>query len=188
MSGFRVALGGAQAKYDVKPDLTTLGKVIGGGMPVGAFGGRADIMDFLAPLGPVYQAGTLSGNPVAMSAGLTTLEILSQPGFFDRIIEKTTTLLHGIQKVADENTIPLKTNQEGTMFGIFFSEKPVHQFCDATQCNLEQFKYFHRNMLASGIYLAPSAYEAGFMSSAHSDEDIAQIIKAAGKTFSSMTA
>jgi len=179
MTGFRVALGGAQAHYGVTPDLTTLGKVIGGGMPVGAFGGRRDVMEHLAPLGPVYQAGTLSGNPVAMAAGLKTLEIISRPGFHDELTAKTRVLVDGVLAAANKAGIPMTANQVGGMFGLFFSEQQVTNFYQATQCNLDQFRLFFHEMLGRGVYLAPSAYEAGFVSSAHSDADLAETIEAA---------
>ncbi len=184
MTGFRVALGGAQAKFNIKPDLTCLGKVIGGGMPVGAFGGRADIMNHIAPMGPVYQAGTLSGNPVAMAAGLTTLELLTQPGVFDNMVILTTELTQGIKQAAKQAAIPLTTNQEGTMFGLFFTEQEtVSCFKEVMACDIDRFKRFFHTMLDNGIYLAPSAFEAGFMSSAHGKEEISATIKAAQQAF-----
>jgi len=187
MTGFRVALGGAQSYFNVTPDLTTLGKVIGGGMPVGAFGGRTDIMDKIAPDGPVYQAGTLSGNPVAMTAGLVTLNQIAQPGFFDDLAVKTKTLVSGIQKAADEAGIPLTTNSAGGMFGIFFTgEEMVTGFRQVMECNVERFRHFYHDLLADGIYLAPSAFEAGFVSSAHSDKDLTATIAAAAKSFSGL--
>lgn len=187
MSGFRVALGGAQSVYGIQPDITALGKVIGGGMPVGAFGGPAEIMDYLAPDGPVYQAGTLSGNPVAMAAGLTTLELLSEPGVFDELEKKTVALTEGMKKVAKKAGIPLSSNHMGGMFGLFFTgNSKVETFADVMACNQEQFKQFFHGMLAEGIYLAPSAFEAGFVSLAHSEEDINNTIKAAEKVFASL--
>ncbi|RMG51081.1 MAG: glutamate-1-semialdehyde-2,1-aminomutase, partial [Gammaproteobacteria bacterium] len=187
MTGFRVALGGAQSVYGITPDLTTLGKVIGGGMPVGAFGGKGEIMEHLAPLGPVYQAGTLSGNPIAMSAGLATLEIISEPGFYERLTEKTTRLLEGIRAAASEAGVPLTTNQVGGMFGIFFTDAPkVENFAQVTQCDLERFKRFFHGMLDEGVYLAPSAFEAGFVSSAHSEEDIDATVAAARKVLAQL--
>ncbi|PIQ43538.1 MAG: glutamate-1-semialdehyde-2,1-aminomutase [Gammaproteobacteria bacterium CG11_big_fil_rev_8_21_14_0_20_46_22] len=187
MTGFRVDYQGAQHKFNIKPDLTTLGKVIGGGMPVGAFGGRADVMNYLSPLGPVYQAGTLSGNPLAMAAGLATLNLLADGKVYPALFEKTQCLLQGIQAAADKHGIALCTNQEGTMFGIFFTDKSkVTSFRDATQCNIDQFNRFFAHILKQGIYLAPSAYEAGFMSMAHSDEDIAKTIDAADQAFASL--
>jgi glutamate-1-semialdehyde 2,1-aminomutase len=179
MTGFRVALGGAQAHYGITPDLTTLGKVIGGGMPVGAFGGKREIMEYIAPLGPVYQAGTLSGNPIAMTAGLKTLELISAPGFYDELTRKVEILTNGILEEASTAGIAMTCNRAGGMFGLFFSEQLVHSFEQATLCNLELFKRFFHGMLDAGIYLAPSAYEAGFVSAAHSDDDLQQTIDAA---------
>ncbi len=182
MSGFRVALGGAQSIYDITPDLTVLGKVIGGGMPVGAFGGREDIMNHIAPDGPVYQAGTLSGNPVAMSAGLTTLNLISTANFFEELAETSNTLVNGLQKVADASGIPFTTNAIGGMFGLFFTEEDtVTSFEQVMNCNKERFNTFFHGMLEQGIYLAPSSFEAGFVSKAHSDEDIEKTILSAKK-------
>ncbi|MEJ2397285.1 MAG: glutamate-1-semialdehyde 2,1-aminomutase [Gammaproteobacteria bacterium] len=187
MTGFRVALGGAQQIYNIRPDLTTLGKVIGGGMPVGAFGGKREIMEQIAPTGPVYQAGTLSGNPVAMAAGLKTLELISQPGFYESLTQRTAQLLQGLQAAADQAGIPFTTNQVGAMFGFFFSEdKPISRFQQVSQCDIERFKVFYHGMLDQGIYLAPSAYEAGFVSSMHSEQDIAQTIATAEKVFNQL--
>jgi glutamate-1-semialdehyde 2,1-aminomutase len=187
MSGFRVALGGAQEYYGVIPDLTTLGKIIGGGMPVGAFGGRADIMAQLAPEGPVYQAGTLSGNPLAMSAGLTTLDIISQSSFYQSLTKKTEQLLSGLQSLADQVGIPFTTNQVGGMFGLFFTEdKNISSFDQVMKCDQEQFKKFFHLMLQHGVYLAPSAFEAGFVSAAHTDQDIANTLRAAEKSFGAL--
>jgi len=184
MTGFRVALGGAQALYNVTPDLTTLGKIIGGGLPVGAFGGKKAIMEHIAPVGPVYQAGTLSGNPIAMTAGLKTLEIISRPNFYEALDTNTTTLLMGLQSAADDHDIAFTTSQAGAMFGLFFSEQDkVTSFKEATNCDIEKFKQFFHAMLDNGVYLAPSAYEAGFVSSAHSEEDIEATITAAEKAF-----
>ncbi len=184
MTGFRVALGGAQAHYKVKPDLTTLGKVIGGGMPVGAFGGKRAIMEKISPLGPVYQAGTLSGNPVAMSAGLTTLDLIQQPGFFDKLTAMTQQFMQGLEAVAKKTGVPLTTNYVGGMFGIFFTEaNKVSNFAQVSACNVERFKLFYHGMLREGIYLAPSAYEAGFVSSAHTQADIEQTLVAAERVF-----
>lgn len=180
MSGFRVALGGAQSIYNIKPDLTVLGKVIGGGMPVGAFGGRARIMDHIAPDGPVYQAGTLSGNPVAMAAGLTTLKLISQPGFFDDLYSKTRNLVNGLRKTADKTGIPFTTNATGGMFGLFFSiEKSITTFAQVMACDKGRFNKFFHGMLDHGIYFAPSAFEAGFVSSAHTEQDIETTINVA---------
>ena len=184
MTGFRVARGGAQGHYDVKPDLTTLGKIIGGGMPVGAFGGRANVMLQLAPTGPVYQAGTLSGNPIAMTAGLKTLEIISRDGFYEDLDAKTERMLKGISQAAKDNGIPFSTNQVGAMFGMFFTEEAkVETYQQVTACNVERFNTFFHMMLEEGINLAPSAFEAGFVSSAHTDEDIDNTIEAARKVF-----
>lgn len=184
MTGFRVALGGAQAHYNVRPDLTTLGKVIGGGMPVGAFGGKREIMERIAPLGPVYQAGTLSGNPVAMAAGLKTLELISQPGFFENLSTKVETLVSGIVQQAKAAGVPLAKNHVGGMFGLFFTGADrVSDFAQATACDQERFRAFFHGMLQRGVYLAPSAFEAGFVSAAHSDADLEATIAAAGETF-----
>ncbi len=187
MTGFRVSLGGAQGYYNIKPDLTTLGKVIGGGMPVGAFGGKREIMQQIAPLGPVYQAGTLSGNPVAMAAGLTTLDIISLPGFYETLTKKTTTLVKGLEERAAKTNIPLTTNQAGAMFGFFFTEeKNITTFEQVCACDAERFKTFYHGMLEEGIYLAPSSYETGFVSSTHSDDDIAKTLDAAEKVFANL--
>ena len=184
MTGFRVALGGAQALYDVTPDMTTLGKIIGGGMPVGAFGGKKAIMEHLAPLGPVYQAGTLSGNPVAMAAGLTTLNLLSEPGFHEALTEKTPRLLDGMTAAAHAEGVAFTTAQAGAMFGLFFTDQSrISSFADVMACDSERFNRFFHAMLDQGVYLAPSAFEAGFVSAAHSDEDIEATIAAARKAF-----
>ncbi|MTW22342.1 glutamate-1-semialdehyde 2,1-aminomutase [Allochromatium palmeri] len=188
MTGFRVALGGAQAHYGIKPDLTALGKVIGGGMPVGAFGGKQEIMSRLSPLGPVYQAGTLSGNPIAMAAGLKTLELISAPGFYDQLAAKVTTLMTGLKERAAAAGIPLTTNQAGGMFGIFFTDQQVTNYEQATGCNQEQFKAFFHGMLERGVYLAPSAFEAGFVSIMHTDEHIQATLDAAAETFAAIAA
>ncbi len=182
MTGFRVALGGAQAMYGITPDLTVLGKVIGGGMPVGAFGGREDIMNHIAPDGPIYQAGTLSGNPVAMTAGLTTLDIISEHSFFDRLTAKTQRLVDGLRARAKMHNIPLDANYVGGMLGLFFTaEENITSFEQVVRCDIDRFNKFFHGMLAEGVYLAPSAYEAGFMSIAHTDEDIDKTINAADK-------
>jgi len=184
MTGFRVALGGAQALYNIRPDLTTLGKVIGGGMPVGAFGGRADIMQHLAPVGAVYQAGTLSGNPVAMAAGLATLRAIRSPGFFDDLNKKAVELTQGLKKAADDAGIPLFTRAVGGMFGIFFTDAAsVDNYAQATACDTERFKAFFHAMLDRGVYLAPSAFEAGFVSAAHSHSQIKTTIGHARDAF-----
>ncbi|MFO8152904.1 glutamate-1-semialdehyde 2,1-aminomutase [Thioalkalivibrio sp.] len=179
MTGFRVAPGCAQALYGVAPDITTLGKIIGGGMPVGALGGRREIMEQLAPVGPVYQAGTLSGNPIAMTAGLRTLEILSRPGFHEALEAKTQRLVAGVLDAAREAGVPMTANQVPGMFGLFFTDQPVTDYAQATRCDLAAFKRFFHGMLDAGIYLAPSAFEAGFISNAHSDADIDQTVAAA---------
>jgi glutamate-1-semialdehyde 2,1-aminomutase len=187
MTGFRVSLGGAQSFYNIKPDLTTLGKVIGGGMPVGALGGKREIMEHIAPLGPVYQAGTLSGNPVAMAAGLATLKIIEQPGFYEALSKKTETLVKGLEERAAKTNIPLTTNQAGAMFGFFFTaEKNISTFEQVSACDAERFKKFYHGMLQQGVYLAPSSYETGFVSSAHSDEDITKTLDVAEKVFSGL--
>jgi len=184
MSGFRVALGGAQSIYNINPDITALGKVIGGGMPVGAFGGKAKIMDQLAPEGPIYQAGTLSGNPVAMAAGLATLNLLEAPGFFESLETKTNKLVTGILNAARKVNINMTSNMMGGMFGLFFSDKQhINSFADVMNCDIDKFKHFFHGMLQEGIYLAPSAFEAGFVSSAHTDEDLEKTIAAAYTVF-----
>jgi glutamate-1-semialdehyde 2,1-aminomutase len=187
MTGFRVALGGAQALYGIRPDLTTLGKIIGGGMPVGAFGGRRDIMARLAPLGPIYQAGTLSGNPVAMIAGLTTLELVSAPGFHQRLETSTDLLVRRLADCARSAGIPLATNHVCGMFGFFFTDQPiVDRFDRVMACDVERFKRFFHGMLNEGIYFAPSAFETGFMSVAHTEADIDATIAAATRVFTSL--
>lgn len=186
MTGFRVGLGGAQEHFGVKPDLTTLGKVIGGGFPVGAFGGRRDIMSVIAPLGPVYQAGTLSGNPVAMAAGYATLELISVPDFHKDLTDGTHKLMHGLEVRASAAGIPFHTVSAGGMFGLFFIDKPVHNESDARLCNVERFKQFFHGMLREGVYLAPSAFEAGFISSAHGDKEIQFTLAAAEKVFAEL--
>ncbi|MGQ4277044.1 glutamate-1-semialdehyde 2,1-aminomutase [Pseudidiomarina sp. E22-M8] len=187
MSGFRVARGGAQEFYQVTPDLTTLGKVIGGGMPVGAFGGKREIMDYIAPVGPVYQAGTLSGNPVAMAAGLAALSQLDDEQLYPQLSAKVERLVTGLQERADAAGIPFTTNSAGSMFGFFFStDAKVTSYAQATQCNMEHFRKFYHSMLRQGIYLAPSAYEAGFMSAAHTDADIDATLAAATIAFAEL--
>jgi len=179
MTGFRVARGGAQELYGVKPDLTTFGKVIGGGLPVGAFGGRKDIMDYIAPNGPVYQAGTLSGNPLAMAAGSAMMNLISEPGFYDYLSGQTQQLVDGLQAIADEAKIPFSTCNQGGMFGLFFTDKKVTGFNHLKYCDEDKFKRFFHAMLEQGVYLAPSAYEAGFVSSKHTDDIIEQTLTAA---------
>ncbi|CAD6872269.1 glutamate-1-semialdehyde 2,1-aminomutase [Methylomonas fluvii] len=187
MTGFRVGLQGAQGLYGIKPDLTTLGKIIGGGLPVGAFGGSRKIMEYLAPLGPVYQAGTLSGCPVAMAAGLKTLELINQPGFYEDLTAKTAKLLAGLQAAADQAGIAFTTNQVGGMFGLFFSdEKSVSRFSQVMACDVNRFKQFFHAMLDKGVYLAPSAFEAGFVSAAHTDEDLQATVDAAAEVFKAL--
>ncbi len=184
MTGFRVALGGAQERYGIRPDLTTLGKIIGAGLPVGAFGGRQEIMQELAPLGPVYQAGTLSGNPLAMSAGLTMLRELQVPGFHSRLEQRLHSLLQGLQERAQQAGIALQTTQVGGMFGLFFSDRPaMSRFSDVQSCDLDRFRRFFHGMLKEGVYLAPSAFEAGFISSAHGDAEIQATLDAAERVF-----
>jgi glutamate-1-semialdehyde 2,1-aminomutase len=188
MTGFRVALGGAQALYGIKPDLTTLGKIIGGGMPVGAFGGRRDIMEYIAPVGPVYQAGTLSGNPVAMAAGLTTLEAISVPGFHQRLADRTDALIDGLKSAARAAQIPLSTNHVCGMFGLFFTAKtPVRYFREVMACDVERFKRFFHAMLDEGVYLAPSAFEAGFVSAAHGESEIEMTVAAARRSLAQLS-
>lgn len=186
MTGFRVSLSGAQGHYGITPDLTTLGKVIGGGMPVGAFGGKREIMEYIAPLGPVYQAGTLSGNPIAMAAGLKTLELVSTHGFYNVLDNKVTYLIDGILNAAKTAGVAMTANHVGGMFGLFFTDQKVSSFKQATECNADQFKAFFHGMLDLGIYLAPSAYETGFVSSAHTHEDLDKTIKAASIVLSKL--
>jgi glutamate-1-semialdehyde 2,1-aminomutase len=187
MTGFRIALGGAQAFYGVTPDLTTLGKVVGGGLPVGAFGGRREIMEQIAPLGPVYQAGTLSGNPVAMAAGLATLQLIQAPHFHTRLTERTQQLVAGILERAQAAGIPMAANQVGGMFGLFFTEeKEITNYGQATNCNLEHFKSFFHGMLKHRVYFAPSAFEACFVSSAHGNEQVAETLQAAERVLTTL--
>ncbi|MGV6825744.1 MAG: glutamate-1-semialdehyde 2,1-aminomutase [bacterium] len=184
MTGFRVGLGCAQGHYGVTPDLTTLGKVIGGGMPVGAFGGRRDIMEKISPLGPVYQAGTLSGNPVAMAAGLKTLELISAPGFYEELSATTDRFVSSMMEAAASAGIAMTENHVGAMFGLFFTdEEKVTDFAGATRCNQDLFKAFYHAMLDEGVYMAPSAFEAGFVSAAHTAQDLDDTIHAAGNAF-----
>lgn len=187
MTGFRVALGGAQDYYDVTPDLTCLGKIIGGGMPVGAFGGRRDVMEALAPTGPVYQAGTLSGNPIAMAAGFACLNQLTDVGVYEQLSSLTENLAEGLLSAAQRQGIPLVVNHVGGMFGIFFTDaKTVTCYKDVVKCDVERFKTFFHLMLEEGVYLAPSAFEAGFMSLAHSDEDIQRTVDDAERCFAKL--
>jgi glutamate-1-semialdehyde 2,1-aminomutase len=187
MTGFRVAWGGAQNLYDLRPDLSTFGKVIGGGMPLAAYGGRRDIMSLVAPIGPVYQAGTLSGNPVAVACGIKTLELLKKPGIYDSLGNMTKNLVSGFEKLARQYRIPFITDSEGGMFGFFFGSTKVTNFEDAKAMGTDQFNRFHKGMLDQGIYLAPSAFEAGFVSLAHSQQDIDETLAAAEKTFKDLT-
>ena len=186
MTGFRVALGGAQARYGVAPDLSTFGKVIGGGMPVGAYGGRRELMQQIAPSGPIYQAGTLSGNPVAMAAGLAMLDLVQAPGFYDALEAKTNALCDGLEAAARDAGVAFTTQRVGGMFGMFFTNEIVDTFAQAMSCDSAAFNRFFHAMLERGVYLAPSAYEAGFMSSAHDDEAIAQTIDAARGAFAAI--
>lgn len=186
MTGFRVALGGAQALYGVKPDMTTLGKVIGGGLPVGAFGGRKDIMSVLAPLGPVYQAGTLSGNPIAVTAGLMTLKLIQAEGFYEKLTAQTQKLMDGLKQAADDAGVTFNAQSVGGMFGLYFSKTCPTSFEEVMQSDKDAFNKFFHSMLDSGIYLGPSAFEAGFVSAAHSNADIAFTINAAKKAFAAL--
>ena len=184
MTGFRVHPGGACARYGVTPDLVTLGKIIGGGLPVGAFGGRRDIMQKLAPLGPVYQAGTLSGNPLAMSAGLATLRLLGDEQLYAQLEQTTARLLAGLGKAAADADVTLHTTQVGSMFGLYFGRGPIHYYRDVMACDAKAFSRFFHAMLERGVYLAPSAYEAGFVSAAHGETELAQTLSAAAEAFS----
>lgn len=183
MTGFRVALGGAQARYGITPDLSTFGKIIGGGMPVGAYGGRRDLMQQIAPSGPIYQAGTLSGNPVAMAAGLATLELIQAPGFYENLEQRTHQLCDGLENAARDAGVAVTTNRSCAMFGLFFTDKHVDNFTDATSCDIPAFRKFFHGMLKRGVYLAPSAYEAGFLSAMHGDIEINHTIEAAREAF-----
>jgi len=188
MTGFRVALGGAQALYGISPDLTTIGKVVGGGLPAAGFGGRADIMASLAPDGPVYQAGTLSGNPLAMAAGLATLEQLEAPGFFDALSARTEQLVAGLASAAAAAGVPLSVESAGGMFGfIFTADGPVRSFDQVAAADVDRFRKFFHGMLERGVYLAPSAFEAGFVSAAHGDEEIEKTLDAATSVFNSLS-
>ena len=183
MTGFRVALGGAQQRYGIEPDLSTFGKIIGGGMPVGAYGGRADLMRQVAPAGPVYQAGTLSGNPVAMAAGLATLRLIEAPGFHERLERRTHELCDGLETAARDAGVALTTNRSCAMFGLFFTDRKVETFADAIACDTAAFNRFFHAMLRRGVYFAPSAFEAAFLSSAHGDVEIAHTMEAAREAF-----
>ena len=186
MTGFRIAYGGAQGKFGVTPDLTTLGKIIGGGLPVGAYGGRRDIMEMVAPAGAVYQAGTLSGNPLAMTAGIKTLQILQRPGTYDRLEAITRRLVDGLLQICQETGHQASGGHISAMFGLFFTGEPVHNYEDAKKSDLAKFARFHRGMLDRGVYLAPSQFEAGFTSLAHSEEDVDQTLAAAREVLSSL--
>ncbi len=186
MTGFRIAYGGAQEKFGTTPDLTTLGKIIGGGLPVGAYGGRRDIMEMVAPAGPMYQAGTLSGNPLAMTAGIKTLELLRKPGTYEQLDRVTKRLAEGLLKVAHETGHPACGGQISGMFGFFFNAEPVHNYEDAKKSDLSKFSRFHRGMLERGIYLAPSQFEAGFTSLAHTDADVDETLAAAREVMTSL--
>jgi glutamate-1-semialdehyde 2,1-aminomutase len=184
MTGFRVALGGAQARFGIRPDLTTLGKVIGGGLPVGAVGGRRDIMEKIAPLGPVYQAGTLSGNPVAVAAGLATLKLVQENGFQEEIEATTRALVEGLTAEARKAKTSFSAQSIGSMFGLYFRDSPPRNFAEVMQCDRERFNRFFHEMLKRGVYLAPSAYEAGFVSAAHGATEIDETLRAAREAFS----
>ena len=187
MTGFRVARGGAQSLFGIEPDLTTLGKIVGGGMPAAAFGGRADIMASIAPDGPVYQAGTLSGNPVAMAAGLATLELIDRPGFYEALSKRTQELVEGLAAAANDANVPLATEHAGGMFGFIFTDDgPVRRFSQVAAADVERFRKFYHGMLDEGVYLAPSAFEAGFVSAAHGDAEITQTIDAARKVMATL--
>ncbi|MFM5820888.1 MULTISPECIES: glutamate-1-semialdehyde 2,1-aminomutase [Aeromonas] len=187
MTGFRVSLRGAQGHYNIDPDLTTLGKIIGAGMPVGAFGGKKKVMQHIAPTGPVYQAGTLSGNPVAMAAGLAMLDLLLEPGLYDRLSAKTARVAEGLKAAAAKHGIPLAITYVGGMFGFFFTEEPeITRYEQVTRCDMERFKRFYHLMLEEGVYLAPSAYEAGFLSLAHGDKEIEHTLAAAERSFAKL--
>ena len=188
MTGFRVHLGGAQALYGVTPDLSTFGKVIGAGMPVGAYGGKRHIMECIAPLGPVYQAGTLSGNPLAMAAGLANLRLIQAEGFYETLQERTERLCAGLQRAADQAGVPMATVRAGAMFGFFFAERAARDYAEAAQADIEAFKRFFHACLQRGVYFAPSAYEAGFVSMAHTDEVIDQTIAVAAEAFAELAA
>ncbi|MCK5237633.1 MAG: glutamate-1-semialdehyde 2,1-aminomutase [Deltaproteobacteria bacterium] len=186
MSGFRLCYGGAQDFYNIKPDLTCLGKVIGGGLPVGAFGGKAKIMEMLAPNGPVYQAGTLSGNPLAMTAGIETLKGLKKKGVYEKLTATTEKLCAGIEEIAKEQEIPVQVHREGGMFTVFFSEKKIKKFKDVTNCDMDRFAKYFQKMLSGGIFLPPSQYEANFVSLSHSDADIKKTLQVVEKVFKSL--
>jgi len=187
MTGFRVAYGGAQALYGILPDLTCMGKVIGGGLPVGAYGGKSEIMKKIAPEGPVYQAGTLSGNPVAMAAGITTLKCLQEPGFYETLEARSAVLAEGLKGAAAKAGVPVVTNRVGSMLGLFFTDQPVSNFAEAQKSDVALFARYYKGMLERGIYLAPSQYEAAFVSSAHSEADIEATVQAGAKVFEALS-
>ncbi len=184
MTGFRVALGGAQAVFGITPDLTTFGKIIGGGLPVGAYGGRREIMEKIAPMGPVYQAGTLSGNPLAMAAGIATLKAIKTPGFYEGLEKRANTLVYGLKAAAQSAGVPVTCNHVGAMLGLFFTEGPVASFEDAKKSDLDRFSAYYKGMLEHGVYLAPSQFEAFFLSAAHDDAVIEKTLAAAAAVFS----
>jgi glutamate-1-semialdehyde 2,1-aminomutase len=186
MTGFRVALGGAQQLYGIQPDLTTLGKVIGGGLPVGAYGGKAALMDQVAPAGPVYQAGTLSGNPLAVAAGLKVLEIIRRPGFYERLEALTEKLADGLKEEASRCRVPFTVNRVGSMFTAFFTSEPVIDYASAKKADAGRFATFFRGMLERGVCFPPSQFEAAFVSSAHTDEDVAATVQAAGEVLATL--
>jgi len=186
MTGFRIAYGGAQERFGITPDVTTLGKIIGGGLPVGAFGGRKEIMEVVAPAGDMYQSGTLSGNPLAMTAGIKTLELLQRPGVYEQLDRMTKKLTDGLGEIAKKHGHATHIGQISAMFGIFFTDRSVHNFDDAKTSDLDKFSRYHRGMLERGIYLAPSQFEAGFTSLAHTEQDINQTLKAADEVMASL--
>jgi glutamate-1-semialdehyde 2,1-aminomutase len=186
MTGFRVHPGGAQTLFDIKPDLTALGKVIGGGLPVGAYGGRRDVMEMVAPIGPMYQAGTLSGNPLAMTAGIATIRGLTAPGVWEQMEERGERLMQGLHAAAEEQGIAVSHSRVGTMFGLFFNEGPVVDWPSAKKSDTQLFARYFQSMLAQGVYVAPSQFEAGFLSTAHGDHEIEATINAAARTFASL--
>jgi len=186
MTGFRVAFGGAQALYNITPDLTCLAKVIGGGLPVGAYGGKREIMEQIAPQGPVYQAGTLSGNPLAMAAGIATLNELKAPGFYETLDKSAGALAGGLKKAAAQAGIPVQVDREGSMLGLYFTDRPVNNFDDAKTSDLDRFATYYKGMLDRGVYLAPSQFEVAFVSAAHTDEDIEATLSAAAEVFKTL--
>jgi glutamate-1-semialdehyde 2,1-aminomutase len=186
MTGFRVHPGGAQTLFGVKPDITALGKVIGGGLPVGAYGGRRDIMQLVAPAGPMYQAGTLSGNPLAMTAGIETLKAIQEPGVWDKMEAAGAQLIEGLTQAAKKAGIPVTVNRIGTMFGLFFQEGPVINWETASRSNTDRFARYFQLMLENGVYIAPSQYEAGFLSTAHGPAEIEATIAAAEKAMAGL--